>query len=82
LEAQVVLTKVMVTDRRFCKAYFHYAPLMEDIARNATPMWNGEDIFMSLVSQKVDPAITLTVITSLALLSWYVTKVHLSVKLN
>eukprot|EP00238_Polyblepharides_amylifera_P010148 CAMPEP_0196594792 /NCGR_PEP_ID=MMETSP1081-20130531/79298_1 /TAXON_ID=36882 /ORGANISM="Pyramimonas amylifera, Strain CCMP720" /LENGTH=405 /DNA_ID=CAMNT_0041919147 /DNA_START=21 /DNA_END=1241 /DNA_ORIENTATION=+ len=51
--AQVVLTKILLTSRHFCSKYFEFTEVMEDFAKEGTPYWNGEDIYMSLVSQKV-----------------------------
>jgi hypothetical protein len=52
-DVALVLTKVMVTDHRFCKAYFESSQMMEDVAKQGNPYWNGEDIFMALVSRKI-----------------------------
>ena len=51
-EAPVALTVALLTDRAGCAATAAAAPLMEDIASNAAPRWNGEDIWNSLVSTK------------------------------
>lgn len=51
--SDVILTKLMVMERDMCSAFFEYAHLiMEDIVLNEGegPLWNGEDIFMSLVA--------------------------------
>jgi len=55
-ETEVVLTKFMVMERETCSAFFEYSHLIwEDIILNngEGPLWNGEDIFMSLVSNHV-----------------------------
>jgi len=52
----VILTKLMIMERDLCSSFFEYAHLIwEDIVLNQGegPMWNGEDIFMSLVSNHV-----------------------------
>lgn len=53
-ETEVVLTKFMILQRNLCTSFFHYAPLIwEDVLEGEGPLWNGEDIFMSLVAQHV-----------------------------
>jgi len=55
-ETEVVLTKFMVMERDICSAFFEYSHLIwEDVVLNngEGPLWNGEDIFMSLVSNHV-----------------------------
>lgn len=44
---------MMVTDHRFCQAYFERSEMMEDVAKEGVPYWNGEDIFMALVARKL-----------------------------
>lgn len=56
LSTEVVLTKLMVMERETCGAFFEYAHLVwEDAVLNdgEGPLWNGEDIFMSLVANHV-----------------------------
>lgn len=48
--AEVVLTKIMVMERELCRAFFRHAHLVNDLLPRSTPLWNGEDIFMSLVA--------------------------------
>jgi Glycosyl transferase family 64 domain len=48
--AEVILTKLLVTERRICHEFLRHAHLMNDMALTATPVWNGEDIFLSLVA--------------------------------
>jgi hypothetical protein len=53
---EVVLTKLMLMERDLCSAFFEYAHLVwnDVILHNAEgPLWNGEDIFMSLVANHV-----------------------------
>merc|ERR1712151_508265 len=53
---EVVLTKLMLMETETCSAFFQYSHLIwEDIVLNKGegPLWNGEDIFMSLVSNHV-----------------------------
>lgn len=55
-ETEVILTKFMVMEREICSAFFEYSHLIwEDVVLNngEGPLWNGEDIFMSLVSNHV-----------------------------
>jgi len=55
-ETEVILTKLMVMERDTCSAFFEYSHLIwEDIVLNhgEGPLWNGEDIFMSLVANHV-----------------------------
>ncbi len=55
-ETEVILTKFMVMERDTCSAFFEYSHLIwEDIVLNngEGPLWNGEDIFMSLVANHV-----------------------------
>jgi hypothetical protein len=55
-ESEVILTKFMVMERESCSAFFKYSHLVwEDIILNngEGPLWNGEDVFMSLVSNHV-----------------------------
>jgi hypothetical protein len=48
--AEVVLTKIMVIESDMCGAFFRHDHLMQDLLPESTPLWNGEDIFMSLVA--------------------------------
>jgi hypothetical protein len=48
--AEVVLTKIMVIESDMCAAFFRHDHLMQDLLPESTPLWNGEDIFMSLVA--------------------------------
>jgi hypothetical protein len=55
-ESDIVLTKFMVMERDICSAFFNYSHLIwEDIVLNNGdgPLWNGADIFMSLVANRV-----------------------------
>lgn len=49
-DVEVVLTKLLVVERGVCRAFVEKAPLVEDLVATATPKWNGEDIFLSLVA--------------------------------
>jgi hypothetical protein len=55
-ESDVISTKFMVMERDVCTSFFEYAHLIwEDIVLDMGigPLWNGEDIFMSLVANHV-----------------------------
>lgn len=47
---QVVLTKILIMERRICTQFLKRMHLMDDMVLAATPKWNGEDIFVSLVA--------------------------------
>jgi len=54
--SEVVLTKLMLMERDTCSAFFDYAHLVwnDVVLHNGEgPLWNGEDIFMSLVANHV-----------------------------
>jgi hypothetical protein len=60
-ESEVILTKFMVMERETCSAFFKYSHLIwEDIILNngEGPLWNGEDVFMSLVSNHIYGALS------------------------
>jgi hypothetical protein len=46
--AAVILTKVLVARRDLFSAFFAVAPLFDEYAAAAKPVWNGEDIVFSL----------------------------------
>ena len=54
-DVEVVLTKFMILERPLCDAFFQYQHLVQDIVFKSfsPPLWNGEDIFMSLVANHV-----------------------------
>lgn len=55
-ETEVILTKFMIMEREICSSFFEYAYLIwEDQVLGASEgqLWNGEDIFMSLVSNHI-----------------------------
>jgi hypothetical protein len=55
-ESDIILSKFMVLERNICSAFFNYSHLIwEDIVLNDGdgPLWNGADIFMSLVANRV-----------------------------
>ena len=49
----IALTKGLLLDTCACRAFWAASHLMHDIAHEAAVTWNGEDIFMSLVSRKI-----------------------------
>lgn len=55
-QSEVILTKLMVMERNITSSFFEHAHLIwKDIIvpRGEGPLWNGEDIFMSLVANYV-----------------------------
>ena len=52
---EVVLTKFMLMERDLCGSFFEYSHLVwsEVVHNGEGPLWNGEDIFMSLVANHV-----------------------------
>ncbi|KAF8058408.1 hypothetical protein HT031_005532 [Scenedesmus sp. PABB004] len=56
----VALTIALAAPRPVCAAFFKYAPAVEDLVADALPLWNGEDIFLSLVSHKLSCALPRT----------------------
>jgi hypothetical protein len=53
---EVILTKLMAMERDTCSAFFEYSHLVWDdviLSSGEGPLWNGEDIFMSLVANHV-----------------------------
>ncbi|KAL7577737.1 hypothetical protein ACA910_010501 [Epithemia clementina (nom. ined.)] len=52
--AEVVLTKFMVMETRLCHYFVKYQSLIDaSFLSESHPLWNGEDIFMSLVANHV-----------------------------
>ena len=49
----IALTKALLLDTCACRAFWEASLLMQDLSHEAAVTWNGEDIFMSLVSKKV-----------------------------
>ena len=47
---EVILTKVVLMERAVCTSFVHRMSLMDDLVRTSVPLWNGEDIFASLVA--------------------------------
>eukprot|EP00798_Chlamydomonas_sp_ICE-L_P021138 gene21138-28026_t len=58
----IVLTSLMLTDKSTCRAFWEHVHLVEEYVHNfSVPLWNGEDIFFSLVSFKTTGQIPLAV---------------------
>ena len=55
LQAVGVRAPVITSSCRFCHAFFQLEHLMADHRNVSHTRWNGEDIFLSLVSTKVPP---------------------------
>lgn len=47
---EVVLTKVLILEKRICSEFWKHAALMDDMVPDSLPLWNGEDIFVNLVA--------------------------------
>lgn len=50
---EVVLTKVMILERSVCKEFGKYRGIVDDLVQESTPKWNGEDIFVNLVANRM-----------------------------
>jgi hypothetical protein len=48
----VVLTRVLLANRRHAAEFFQVAPAFEHIQRHSRPMGNGEDIIFSYVARR------------------------------
>jgi hypothetical protein len=48
----VILTKFMILKKQIIYDFFNYSYLVHDIQQYAKPLWNGEDIFISLIARK------------------------------
>ena len=51
---EVVLTKLLVAPRDYCGNFLRYERLVQDLLPQSHPLWNGEDIFFSLVANHVN----------------------------
>lgn len=51
-EVTYLTTKAVMFSRKLACRFFEYAPLMNGLERAGKVVWNGEDIFMSLVAIK------------------------------
>jgi hypothetical protein len=51
-DVPIVVTKCMLMPRALCERFFEQKHLVEGVVTEGRPFWNGEDIFMSLVSVK------------------------------
>jgi len=51
---EVVLTKFLVAPRDFCGNFLRYESIVQDLLPESHPLWNGEDIFFSLVANHVN----------------------------
>lgn len=52
-DVEVVLTKIMILERRICREFGRYRDIVNDLVKESTPKWNGEDIFVNLVANRV-----------------------------
>ena len=54
-EVTYALSGAALLPKRLARAFFDYAPLVETVVRaESKPLWNGEDLFLSLVALKVN----------------------------
>lgn len=51
---EVVLTKLLVAPRDYCGNFLRYESIVHDMLPDSNPLWNGEDIFFSLVANHVN----------------------------
>ena len=49
-ESPIVLTRVLVADRRYASQFFQVAPTFDEVQREGKPAGNGEDIIFSYVA--------------------------------
>jgi Glycosyl transferase family 64 domain len=50
---EVVLTKIMMLERRICREFGQFRDIVTDMVQQSTPKWNGEDIFVNLIANRV-----------------------------
>lgn len=50
---KIALGRTMLVDRRMCRAFVRVSPMMDDLASSSSVVWNGEDIFLSLVTRRL-----------------------------
>lgn len=51
---EVILTKLLVAPREYCGNFLRYDSIVQDLLPDSHPLWNGEDIFFSLVANHVN----------------------------
>jgi hypothetical protein len=51
-DAPVVLTRVLLSHRRYASEFFQVAPVFDEIQRDGRPVGNGEDIIFSYVARR------------------------------
>ena len=49
----IVLTKFMMFDKKLAENFFEFSELLGELPKWGKPLWNGEDIFLSLVASKL-----------------------------
>ena len=49
-DVPILLTRCVMTHRSWARAFLDAAPLAAPLLRRGRPLWNGEDIFLSLLS--------------------------------
>ena len=50
--SDIILTKFMILKKKLIYDFFDNSLFIEHLQKNAKPFWNGEDIFISLLSRK------------------------------
>jgi hypothetical protein len=48
-EKKIILTQVLMTNKKICKDFINEKEKMNDLALKAKPVWNGEDILFNLI---------------------------------
>ena len=48
-ENKIVLTQILMTNKKMCKDFINKKDKMNDLALKAKPVWNGEDILFNLI---------------------------------
>ena len=48
-ENKIVLTQILMTNKKMCKDFMNEKDKMNDLALKAKPVWNGEDILFNLI---------------------------------
>ena len=53
-QTPILLTSLLMFDKSICDNFFNYSNLISEfVVNNSKPLWNGEDIFISLLSIKL-----------------------------
>jgi hypothetical protein len=49
-DVDIILTRLLIVDKKICSLFFICKPLIEHIYKNGKPYGNGEDIFLSFIA--------------------------------